>query len=277
MASESGCKPYVTHFQGKTKLTSYDFLKIFKQFDKDGNGFIEAGELDDFLAALWKEGHSGKDVPDAKEIADMKEEILQKFDDNFDGKINLEELTKILPTEENFLAHFQNAVQLTSVDFFKVWTHYDADRSGFIESDELEGFLVDLLGRDGQSLDPQRITDYRNAMLDLFDKNKDGKLSLSEMMKILPVEENFLKQFKDNADDKQFNAVWSKYDQDGNGFIVDNELDALVFDLLSQNKGGDADISGDEVKKFKTVIMETCDTNKDGKIGKDELKLLLSS
>lgn len=25
-----------------------------------GNGFIEAGELDDFLAALWKEGHSEK-------------------------------------------------------------------------------------------------------------------------------------------------------------------------------------------------------------------------
>lgn len=96
-----------------------------------------------------------------------------------------------------------------------------------------KGFLVDLLGRDGQSLDPQRISDYRNAMvsclknepfneytfsdssielfrlcntniglrkrehgffnipcwnlslfqLDLFDKNKDGKLSLTEMMK----------------------------------------------------------------------------------------------
>jgi len=25
-----------------------------------GNGFIEAGELDEFLKALWKEGHPGK-------------------------------------------------------------------------------------------------------------------------------------------------------------------------------------------------------------------------
>ena len=37
------------------------------------------------------------------------------------------------------------------------------------------------------------------------------------------------------------------------------------------------DISGEEVRKFKAVILETCDTNKDGKIGKDELKLLLAS
>ena len=25
-----------------------------------GNGFIEAGELDEFLKSLWKEGHPGK-------------------------------------------------------------------------------------------------------------------------------------------------------------------------------------------------------------------------
>ena len=36
MASESGVQPFVTHFQGKTKLTSCDFLKIFREFDKDG-------------------------------------------------------------------------------------------------------------------------------------------------------------------------------------------------------------------------------------------------
>lgn len=42
MASDSGVQPFVTHFQGKTKLTSCDFLKIFKQFDKDGRMMNEA-------------------------------------------------------------------------------------------------------------------------------------------------------------------------------------------------------------------------------------------
>lgn len=36
MAVQGGAQPFVTHFQGKSKVTSYDFLKIFKQFDKDG-------------------------------------------------------------------------------------------------------------------------------------------------------------------------------------------------------------------------------------------------
>ena len=48
---------------------------------------------------------SVQDEPDSSEIAKMKEEILHKFDDNFDGKINLEEVcllngdlnTKIVP------------------------------------------------------------------------------------------------------------------------------------------------------------------------------------
>ena len=68
-------------FQGKAKLTSAEFVAVFKTFDADGrrtlwrfyaaarrfgsstfalfnfsgNGYIEAGELDDFLQALWKE------------------------------------------------------------------------------------------------------------------------------------------------------------------------------------------------------------------------------
>ncbi|XP_020611180.1 calretinin-like isoform X2 [Orbicella faveolata] len=270
MASECGVQPFVTHFQGKTKLTSCDFLKIFREFDKDGNGFIEAGELDEFLKALWKEGHPGKNEPDSNEIDSMKEAILQKFDDNFDRKINLEELARILPTEENFLAQFQHTTNLTSVDFFKVWTHYDLDRSGYIESNELEGFLVDLLGREGMSLDPQRVCDYKDAMLDLFDKNKDGKLSLSEMSKILPMEENFLNR---KINDAQFDDIWNKYDQDGSGFIADDEIDALIHDLLKRNSEGEVEV--EDIKKFKAVLMESFDTNKDGKIGKDELKLLL--
>lgn len=81
--------PSVLSFQGKTKLTSAEFVEVFKKFDVDGkhfiyfswraftifrarpnpvlfcyynflcflsgNGYIEAGELDEFLQALWKE------------------------------------------------------------------------------------------------------------------------------------------------------------------------------------------------------------------------------
>ncbi|KAK2559732.1 Calretinin [Acropora cervicornis] len=305
MAADSAAKPFVTSFQGKTQISSSDFLKIFKSFDKDGNGFIEAGELDEFLMALGRE--SNKEKLDPQEIAKMKQEILSKYDTNYDGKLDLEELTRILPTEENFLVQFQHHVKLTSVEFFKVWNHYDQDRSGFIESDELR--------------------------LDIFDKNKDGKLSLPEMSKILPLEENFLAQFKVsilkltayniifdskyglnlkkkehmrlglkivvfpslipsqfstnfqlvqesyflegvislNAVSVTVNASFTR--KDGNGFINDEEIDALMHDLLHAKMK--KELNSEDVAAFRNKIMKKCDTDRDGKINKEELKRVL--
>lgn len=273
MAADSGAKPFVTSFQGKTQISSSDFLKIFKSFDKDGNGFIEAGELDEFLMALGRE--SNKEKLDPQEIAKMKQEILSKYDTNYDGKLDLEELTRILPTEENFLVQFQHHVKLTSVEFFKVWNHYDQDRSGFIESDELRGFLADLLSREGKVLSPAKIDDYVSVMLDIFDKNKDGKLSLPEMSKILPLEENFLAQFKVEklVSEEEFNKIWTKYDEDGNGFINDEEIDALMHDLLHAKMK--KELNSQDVAAFRNKIMKKCDTDRDGKINKEELKRVL--
>ncbi|XP_067053438.1 calretinin-like [Acropora muricata] len=273
MAADSGAKPFVTSFQGKTQISSSDFLKIFQSFDKDGNGFIEAGELDEFLMALGRE--SNKEKLDPQEIAKMKQEILSKYDTNYDGKLDLEELTRILPTEENFLVQFQHHVKLTSVEFFKVWNHYDQDRSGFIESDELRGFLADLLSREGKVLSPAKIDDYVSVMLDIFDKNKDGKLSLPEMSKILPLEENFLAQFKVEklVSEEEFNKIWTKYDEDGNGFINDEEIDALMHDLLHAKMKKELD--SEDVAAFRNKIMKKCDTDRDGKINKEELKRVL--
>jgi len=273
MAADSAAKPFVTSFQGKTQISSSDFLKIFKSFDKDGNGFIEAGELDEFLMALGRE--TNKEKLDPQEIAKMKQEILSKYDTNYDGKLDLEELTRILPTEENFLVQFQHHVKLTSVEFFKVWNHYDQDRSGFIESDELRGFLADLLSREGKVLSPAKIDDYVTVMLDIFDKNKDGKLSLPEMSKILPLEENFLAQFKVEklVTEEEFNKIWTKYDEDGNGFINDEEIDALMHDLLHAKMK--KELNSEDVAAFRNKIMKKCDTDRDGKINKEELKRVL--
>lgn len=223
--------------------------------------------------ALGRE--SNKEKLDPQEIAKMKQEILSKYDTNYDGKLDLEELTRILPTEENFLVQFQHHVKLTSVEFFKVWNHYDQDRSGFIESDELRGFLADLLSREGKVLSPAKIDDYVSVMLDIFDKNKDGKLSLPEMSKILPLEENFLAQFKVEklVSEEEFNKIWTKYDEDGNGFINDEEIDALMHDLLHAKMK--KELNSQDVAAFRNKIMKKCDTDRDGKINKEELKRVL--
>lgn len=40
MADKGSVAPFVKSFQGKTEITSADFLKIFKKFDKDGEYFV---------------------------------------------------------------------------------------------------------------------------------------------------------------------------------------------------------------------------------------------
>lgn len=39
MADQSSPGPFVKSFQGKSEITSADFLKIFKKFDTDGEFF----------------------------------------------------------------------------------------------------------------------------------------------------------------------------------------------------------------------------------------------
>ncbi|XP_068684870.1 calbindin-32-like [Montipora capricornis] len=137
-------------FKGEAKLTSKEFVKVFKEFDKDGNGFIEADELTDFLVALLRE--TGNENPNEVELIEFKQFILDKFDDNFDGKISMPELKNILPTEENYLAQFQDEFQankMDSVQFIKIWNHYDSDMSGYLEGTNLikdfKQFIVRLL------------------------------------------------------------------------------------------------------------------------------------
>ncbi|KAI8746414.1 Calbindin-32-like protein, partial [Biomphalaria glabrata] len=72
------------------------------------------------------------------------------------------------------------------------WRKYDEDHSGYIEADELKHFLKDLLKSFEKIVTEEQLITYADTMLQLFDRNKDGKLQLSEMAKLLPVKENFL-------------------------------------------------------------------------------------
>lgn len=75
----------------------------------------------------------------------------------------------------------------------KIWTKYDTDASGFIDSNELRNFLRDLIASNqagaGQrkaasaSVDDDKLDEYTETLLKIFDANKDGKLQLNEMTK----------------------------------------------------------------------------------------------
>ncbi|NXQ04640.1 CALB2 protein, partial [Vidua macroura] len=149
-------------------------------FPPAGNGYIEGKELENFFQEL-ESARKGAGVDSKKDnLGDKMKEFMHKYDKNADGKIEMAELAQILPTEENFLLCFRQHVGSSS-EFMEAWRRYDTDRSGYIEANELKGFLSDLLKKANRPYDEPKLQEYTQTILRMFDMNGDGKLGLSEM------------------------------------------------------------------------------------------------
>ncbi|KAI8519861.1 Calbindin, partial [Branchiostoma belcheri] len=174
--------------------------------------------------------------PSDQEISDMREAIMLKFDDNKDGRISMNEMSSILPMEESFLLLFRQQVG-TSVEFMEIWRKYDADCSGYIESEELRSFLTDLLSKAGKDVTEDKLAEYVETILKMFDSNNDRKLELKEMAQLLPVKENFLTQFQGSrVSREEFDKIFAHYDKDKSGTIEDSELCGLLKDLMEHGE-----------------------------------------
>lgn len=266
------------------QITASQFMEVWNHYDQDGNGYIEGNELDKFLIELVTSVNTqdiGLEVVSQSALAETRELILCAFDENKDGKIDIAELAAILPTEENFLLLFRRDNPLeSSVEFMKVWREFDADQSGYIEADELKHFLKHLLKQCKRTVDvtDEQLIEYADTMLQLFDRNKDGKLQLSEMSKLLPVKENFLCRpiFKgaNRLTDEDIERVFNLYDRDKSDKIEDAELDGFLKDLMDLVED---DYDEEDLQVCKDILLETCDVNKDGKIDRSELTKVLTS
>ncbi|XP_027554063.1 calretinin [Neopelma chrysocephalum] len=238
-------------------------------FPSPGNGYIEGKELENFFQEL-ESARKGAGVDLKKDnLADKMKEFMHKYDKNSDGKIEMAELAQILPTEENFLLCFRQHVGSSS-EFMEAWRRYDTDRSGYIEANELKGFLSDLLKKANRPYDEPKLQEYTQTILRMFDMNGDGKLGLSEMSRLLPVQENFLLKFQGmKLSSEEFNAIFAFYDKDGNGFIDENELDALLKDLYEKNK---KEMNIQQLTNYRKSIMNLSDG---GKLYRKELEMVL--
>ncbi|KAF6076774.1 calbindin 2 [Phyllostomus discolor] len=235
------------------ELTASQFLEIWKHFDADGNGYIEGKELENFFQELEKARKGSGMVSKSDNFGEKMKAFMQKYDKNSDGKIEMAELAQILPTEENFLLCFRQHVG-SSAEFMEAWRKYDTDRSGYIEANELKGFLSDLLKKANRPYDEPKLQEYTQTILRMFDLNGDGKLGLSEMSRLLPVQENFLLKF-----------------QDGSGYIDENELDALLKDLFEKNK---KEMNIQELTNYKKSVMSLAEA---GKLYRKDLEIVLCS
>uniref|UniRef100_A0A8C3XFA2 Secretagogin n=1 Tax=Cyanoderma ruficeps TaxID=181631 RepID=A0A8C3XFA2_9PASS len=214
-----------------------------------------------------------------EEVQRMKEQFMSVYDVTTDGRLQIQELANmILPDDENFLLLFRRETPLdNSVEFMRIWRSYDADSSGFISAGELKDFLRDLFLQHNKMVAEVKLEEYTDTMMKIFDKNKDGRLDLNDLARILALQENFLLQFRMDACSteerrRDFEKIFAHYDVSKTGALEGPEVDGFVKDMMELVKPS---ISGVDLDKFRQILLNHCDVNKDGKIQKSELALCL--
>ncbi|XP_074468621.1 secretagogin-like isoform X2 [Sebastes fasciatus] len=230
-------------------LDAAGFLQIWQHFDVDDNGYIEGQELDAFFQhMLEKFGMKREEITEDK-IRRLRERFMSAYDTAADGRLQIQE----------------------------IWRSYDADSSGYISAIELKGFLQNLFLQHRKSISPEKLEEYTDTMMKMFDKNRDGRLDLNDLARILALKENFLLKFK--MDDctqedrkRDFEKIFVHYDVSKTGALEGPEVDGFVKDMMELVKPS---ISGTDLDKFRKALMGHCDINGDGKIQKNELALCL--
>ncbi|XP_021498530.1 secretagogin isoform X2 [Meriones unguiculatus] len=231
----------------QARLDAAGFWQIWQRFDKEEKGYIRETDLDAFFDHL---------------LAKSGTELASLF----------------LSEDENFLLFFRLETPLdNSVEFMQIWRKYDADSSGFISAAELSNFLRDLFLHHNKAISEADLAEHSSTMMKIFDKNKDGRLDLNDLARILALQENFLLQFKMDASSteerkRDFEKIFSHYDVSKTGALEGPEVDGFVKDMMELVQPS---ISGVDLDKFREILLRHCDVNKDGKIQKSELALCL--
>ncbi|XP_053833952.1 secretagogin isoform X2 [Vidua macroura] len=220
------------------RLDAAAFLGAWRRFDADDNGYIEGKELDDFFHYLLEKLGPESTITE-EEVQRMKEQFMSVYDVTSDGRLQIQELANmILPDDENFLLLFRRETPLdNSVEFMRIWRSYDADSSGFISASELKDFLRDLFLQHNKMVAEVKLEEYTDAMMKIFDKNKDGRLDLNDLARILALQENFLLQFKMDACSteerrRDFEKIFAHYDVSKTGALEGPEVDGFVKDMM---------------------------------------------
>ncbi|GAB0182957.1 secretagogin [Grus japonensis] len=217
------------------RLDAAAFLGAWRRFDADGNEY-PAGK------------RKGSTITEEK-VQRMKEQFMSAYNVTTDGRLQIQE----------------------------IWRSYDADSSGFISAGELKDFLRDLFLQHNKMVAEVKLEEYTDTMMKIFDKNKDGRLDLNDLARILALQENFLLQFKMDACSteerkRDFEKIFAHYDVSKTGALEGPEVDGFVKDMMELVQPS---ISGVDLDKFRQILLNHCDVNKDGKIQKSELALCL--
>uniref|UniRef100_A0A8C5GZ13 Secretagogin, EF-hand calcium binding protein n=1 Tax=Gouania willdenowi TaxID=441366 RepID=A0A8C5GZ13_GOUWI len=226
-------------------------------------------------------------------IRKLRERIKTALDASADGRLHIQEAAAALLTEEEtFLLMFHRETPLNnSVEFMRIWRNYDTNGSGYISAKELKVALASVICSSSTgSGSPLRkaftftryacrlITLLFPLQMEMFDKNRDGRLELNHLARILALKENFLLKFRTDASSQEdrrrdFEKIFTHYDVSQTGALEGPEVDGFVKDMMELVKPSLS--GGGDLERFRKTLLAHCDINKDGKIQKNELALCL--
>ena len=143
----------------------------------------------------------------SKEIEKLKHAFLD-LDMNKDGKLTYKEF------KEGFSRHFEGKQLLQEIDFDKLVEGIDGDGDGTISYEEFLRVTVNK----------KKLLNERNLKIafDQFDLNKDGKLSKSELKKVL-----------NTSSSEYINRLLETIDDNNDGYVSFEEFKELMNHILT--------------------------------------------
>uniref|UniRef100_A0A673GT02 Secretagogin-like n=1 Tax=Sinocyclocheilus rhinocerous TaxID=307959 RepID=A0A673GT02_9TELE len=150
-------------FRRETPLeNSVEFMRIWRCYDTDSSGYISAAEL---------------------KVTSLPV-CMKMFDKNQDGRLDLNDLARILALKENFLLKFEMEAcshEDRRRDFEKIFAHYDVSNTGALEGAEVDGFVKDMMELVKPSLSGSDLDKFKQVLLGHCDINRDGKIQRNEL------------------------------------------------------------------------------------------------
>jgi len=244
------------------------FLYVLNKYLFSDKGYIETKDFENFLDDVlcdWRRSRANQ-----YDVAEFKRRAILFYKGKEVRWIHMSDLGDLLPILPNILLRYRWQQELSSVDFMEIWNHYHVSKGHELTYDELQGFVYDLLLKPRQKYDPRIIEAVCAEILRLHGKKENNKIGMKEMSQMLHVERNFLSSFKDTKrmTVREFDAIFQHYDKDGDGFISQDELTALVADVLAAR--GER-VTPALVSQYRKVLMNHADADGDDQVQRDEI------
>ncbi|XP_062848349.1 secretagogin-like [Trichomycterus rosablanca] len=155
--------------------------QIWRRYDADSSGFISAVELKSFLEDLFQQHNKHITLDRLEQYTHV---MMKMFDKNQDGRLDLNDLARILSLKENFLLKFEMdacSQKDRLRDFEKIFAHYDVSKTGELEGPEVDGFVKDMMELVKPNLSGADLDKFKRALLSHCDINGDGKIQKNEL------------------------------------------------------------------------------------------------